>query len=107
MKKTQLYVLALAIAAVAFAAIVYKWKVLQFPLQPDAMVEVWTLQARIGYVPEQGANRITLQVPGDAPGWSVLDERFVARRHARLEARDGAAREVQWAIRNARTTLAR
>lgn len=102
MKKTQLYVLALAIAAVALAAIVYKWKVLQFPLQPDATVEVWTLQARIGYVPEQGANRITLQVPGDAPGWSVLDERFVARRHARLEARDGAAREVQWAIRNAR-----
>ena len=102
MKKTQLYVLALAIAAIALAAIVYKWKVLQFPLQPDATVEVWTLQARIGYVPEQGANRITLQVPGDAPGWSVLDERFVARRHARLEARDGAAREVQWAIRNAR-----
>jgi len=102
MKKTQLYVLALAIAAVALAAIVYKWKVLQFPLQPDATVEVWTLQARIGYVPEQGANRITLQVPGDAPGWSVLDERFVARRHAKLEARDGVAREVQWAIRHAR-----
>jgi hypothetical protein len=102
MKKTQLYVLALAIAAVALAAIVYKWKVLQFPLQPEATVEVWTLQARIGYVPEQGANRITLQIPGDAPGWSVLDERFVARRHAKLEARDGAAREVQWAIRNAR-----
>lgn len=102
MKKTQLYLLALAIAAVALAAIGYKWRVLQFPLQPGATVEVWTLQARIGYVPEQGANRVTLQIPGDAPGWSVLDERFVARRHAKLEAREGAAREVQWAIRNAR-----
>ena len=71
MKKTQLYLLALALAALALSAIVYKWQVLQFPLQAESKVEVWTLQARIGYVPEQGANRITLQVPGDAPGWSA------------------------------------
>ena len=101
MKKTQLYLLAAAIAAIALAAIVYKWHVLQFPLQPAATVEVWTLQARIGYEPKQGANRVTLQIPGDAPGWSVLDERFVARRYSRLEARVGAGREVQWAIRRA------
>jgi hypothetical protein len=101
MKKTQLYLLAAMIAAVALAAIVYKWHVLQFPLQPGATVEVWTLQARIGYEPGQGANRVTLQIPGDTPGWSVLDERFVARRYSRLEARSGASREVQWAIRRA------
>src|SRR5687768_13994772 len=101
MKKTQLYLLAAAIAAIALAAIAYKWHVLQFPLQPAATVEVWTLQARIGFEPKQGANRVTLQIPGDAPGWSVLDERFVARRYSRLEARAGAGREVQWAIRRA------
>ena len=101
MKKTQLYLLAAAIAAIALLAIAYKWRVLQFPLQPQATVEVWTLQARIGYQPKQGANRVTLQIPGDAPGWSVLDERFVARRYSKLEARAGAGREVQWAIRRA------
>jgi hypothetical protein len=101
MKKTQLYLLAAAIATVALIAIIYKWHVLQFPLQPAATVEVWTLQARIGFEPKQGANRVTLQIPGDAPGWSVLDERFVARRYSRLEARAGAGREVQWAIRRA------
>ena len=101
MKKTQLYLLAAAIAAIALAAIAYKWHVLQFPLQPAATVEVWTLQARIGYEPKQGANRVTLQLPGDVPGWSVLDERFVARRYSKLEARVGANREVQWAIRHA------
>ncbi len=102
MKKTQLYVLALAIAAIALAAIVYKWRVLQFPLQPEATVEVWTVQARTGFAPKQGANRVTLQLPHDTPGWSVLDERFVARRYSKLEARTPAGREVQWAIRNAR-----
>jgi hypothetical protein len=102
MKKTQLYLLALAVAALALAAIVYKWRVLQFPLQPQATAEVWTLQARIGFTPTQGANRVTLQLPGDTPGWSVLDERFVARRYSKLEARTPAGREVQWAIRHAR-----
>ena len=48
MKKTQLYLLAAAIAAIALVAIIYKWQVLQFPLHPAATVEVWTLQARIG-----------------------------------------------------------
>lgn len=101
MDKTRLYLLALVIAAVAVAAIGYKWRVLQFPLQPDAQVEVWTLQARIGYEPQRGANRVSLLVPGDTPGWSVLDERFVARGYSRLESRDAAGRELQWAIRRA------
>ena len=102
MKKTQLYLLALAIAAVALAAIVYKWQVLQFPLHADTKVEVWTLQARIGYVPEQGANRVSLLVPGDTPGWSVLDERFVARRHSRLEESGPEGRSIEWSTRHAR-----
>ena len=101
MKKTQLYLLAVVIAALALAAIVYKWQVLQFPLHPDTKVEVWTLQARIGYVPEQGANRVSLLVPGDTPGWSVLDERFVARRHSRLEDSSPEGREIEWSTRRA------
>ena len=101
MKKTQLYLLALALAALALSAIVYKWQVLQFPLQAESNVEVWTLQARIGYVPEQGANRVSLLVPGDTPGWSVLDERFVARRHSRLEESGPEGREIEWSTRRA------
>ena len=101
MKKTQLYLLALALAALALSAIVYKWQVLQFPLQAESTVEVWTLQARIGYVPEQGANRVSLLVPGDTPGWSVLDERFVARRHSRLEESGPEGREIEWSTRRA------
>ena len=101
MKKTQLYLLALVVAALALTAIIYKWQVLQFPLHADSQVEVWTLQARIGYVPEQGANRVTLLVPGDTPGWSVLDERFVARRHSRLEDNGPDGREIEWSTRRA------
>ena len=101
MKKTQLYLLAFAMAALAIAAIVYKWQVLQFPLQAESKVDVWTLQARVGYVPEQRANRVTLLVPGDTPGWSVLDERFVARRYSRLENGGPEGREIEWSTRRA------
>lgn len=101
MKKTHLYLLALMIAAVAIAAIVYKWQVLQFPLQPAADVEVWTLQARVEYQPRRGPNTVALQVPADTPGFAVIDEKFVARNYSRLEESRADGREVQWAIRRA------
>ena len=52
-------------------------------------------------MPEQGANRVSLLVPGDTPGWSVLDERFVARRHSRLEESGPEGREIEWSTRRA------
>jgi hypothetical protein len=101
MKKAHLYLLAAAIAAVALAAIFYKWQVLQFPLQPVSEVEVWTVQARVQYQPRRGANTVVLQVPHNPPGFAVLDERFVARNYSQLEETTREGREVQWAIRRA------
>ncbi len=106
MKKTHLYVLALVIAAVAVSAIVYKWKVLQFPFEPVSEVDVWTLQARVEYQPRRGNNTVTLQLPDTVPGFTILDEKFVARNYSRLEERNRDGREVQWAIRRATGTQA-
>jgi len=101
MSKRHLYFLAFAIFAVSTAAIVYKWKVLQFPLQPDQTVQVWTVQAHIEYRPQRPANALTLQLPFLTPGWIVLDERFVARGYSKIPEREAQGREVQWATRNA------
>ncbi len=101
MKKAHLYFLAAAIAAVGLAAIVYKWQVLQFPLQPVSEVEVWTLQARVEYPPRRGANTVVLQIPRQPPGFAILDEKFVARNYSQLEETTRHGREVQWAIRRA------
>ena len=78
MSKRHLYLLAFAIIAVAFAAMYYKWSVLKFPLQPDAQVQVWTVQAHVEYQPRKGANTVTLQLPSTAPGWQM--RRPLARR---------------------------
>lgn len=101
MSKRHLYLLAFAIFAVSTAAIVYKWQVLKFPLQPDQTVQVWTVQAHIEYRPQRRANVLTLQLPFLTPGWIVLDERFVARGYSKIPGRDAQGREMQWATRNA------
>lgn len=101
MSKRHLYLLAFAIFAVSTAAIVYKWQVLKFPLQPDQTVQVWTVQAHIEYRPQRRANALTLQLPFLTPGWIVLDERFVARGYSKIPEREAQGREVQWATRNA------
>ena len=101
MSKRHLYYLAFAIIALATAAIVYKWQVLEFPLQPDQTVQVWTVQAHVEYQPRRRANALTLQLPYLTPGWIVLDERFVARGYSKIPEREAQGREVQWATRNA------
>ena len=101
MKKTQLYLLAFLIAIAGISAIVYKWKVLNFPLQPAAEVEVWSVQARIEYQPRRGANKVTLALPTDPPGFTILDERFIARNYSLLQDVRRGVREAQWTIRRA------
>lgn len=101
MSKRHLYVLALAIIALALTAMYYKWSELNFPLQPDTKTQVWTVQAHVEYLPRKGANTVTLQLPQAPTGFTVLDERFVARNYSKLEETDEDGREVQWAIRRA------
>lgn len=101
MKKTHLYLLAFLLAAVGTAAILYKWQVLNFPLQPNREVEVWTLQSRIEYQPRRGANKVVLQLPAKPPGFAILDEKFIARGYSTLEEPHRDGREVQWSIRRA------
>src|SRR5690606_331234 len=101
MSKRHLYLLALAIIAAAFSAMYYKWKVLEFPLQPDTQVRVWTVQAHIEFQPRRAANAVTLQLPDETPGFTVLNERFVARNYSKNEIPHPQGREVQWANRRA------
>jgi hypothetical protein len=101
MKKTQLYLLATLIAFVGLAAIAYKWQVLKFPLTPDEEAEVWTVQARIEYQPKRGNNKVTLLLPQNPPGFTVLDERFLGKNYSLLEETVEGVRQAQWTIRRA------
>ena len=101
MKKAQLYLLAALIAIAGLSAIAYKWKVLNFPLQPATEVEVWSVQARVEFAPRRAANKVNLVLPTDPPGFTILDERFIARGYSLLEELRNGEREAQWTIRRA------
>jgi hypothetical protein len=106
MKKTQLYLLALILAAAGLAGFYYKWKVLRFPVAPQSESEVWEVQARVEFSARSGPNKVTLQIPHNPPGYSVIDENFVARNYGMNIERSRGAREVQWQIRRASGTQA-
>jgi hypothetical protein len=106
MKKSQLYLLALLIAAVGIGAFVYKWKVLGFPVLPVAETEVWEVQARVEFKARPGGNKVTLQVPENPPGYAVLNDNFVARGFKPTEQKGKGAREIIWQARRATGTQA-
>lgn len=101
MKKTQLYLLALIIAAIGLSAFYYKWQVLRFPIRASEQTELWEVQARVEFQASKGPNRITLQLPRDPPGYTVIDEKFVARNYGMNIESGRRTRAVQWQIRNA------
>lgn len=106
MKKTQLYLLALLIAALGLSAFAYKWKVLKFPVAPNEQTEIWEIQARVEFDPKKGPNKVTLQIPNNPPGYAVINENFLARDYGMSIEPGKGSRAVQWQIRRARGTQA-
>ncbi len=108
MKKTHLYLLAGVLILLGLAAFYYKWQVLKFPVSPVEQTVVWDIQARVEYRPKSGPNQVVLQLPRDPPGYSILDERFIARGYGMNveRGRSDASREVRWTIRRARGSQA-
>ncbi len=106
MKKTQLYLLALIVAAIGLGWAGYKWQVLKFPLKPDAEVQVWTIQARAEFRAGGGPNTVQLQLPGrgvnDIPDFLVLEERLISRSYGEQITKSRSGRQVNWSVRRAR-----
>ncbi len=106
MKKSQLYILAFILAAIGFGWAGYKYQVLKFPLEPDAEVQVWTIQARAEFNATGGPNQVELQLPGravsDQPGFVVLDERLISRSYGEQMTKSRGGRQVEWSVRRAR-----
>jgi hypothetical protein len=102
MKKTQLYLLALIIAAIGLSAFYYKWKVLNFPIRAAEQTALWEIQARVQFQARKGPNNVTLQIPRDPPGYTLIDEKFVARNYGMNIQPGKRTRAVQWQYRSAR-----
>ncbi len=101
MSKRHLYALAFFLTALGLSAFMYKAKVLGLPLQPEAQTPVWTVEARLSFMPGPGSIKVNFEIPNAPPGFSILEENFVSRGYGlTTQERDGS-RSAQWAIRHA------
>jgi hypothetical protein len=105
MKKSALYILALLIATIGLAGMIYKWRVLKFPLVPNQKAEVWTVEAKVLFKSAGGPNTVLFYVPGktvgDTPGFNIAEENLVSRGYSQDFTKDDG-RVSEWTMRDSR-----
>ncbi len=101
-RSTRVIVIALALLAIGLALIVYKSRVLGFPLLPDRQAQIWTVEAAVHFEAGAGPIKVKLYIPSLTPGFAMLDENFVSRGFGATPRYVSGGREVQWAKRRAR-----
>ncbi|MDW8478726.1 MAG: inactive transglutaminase family protein [Xanthomonadales bacterium] len=101
LRNLHLVLLAALLTLLGGGAIAYKASVLGLPLLPDEQAEVWTVQARVHFQPRRQANSVRLRIPRRTPGFTIIDERFIAPGYAMLAEEDEGGRSVRWTIRRA------
>lgn len=94
-------VLAIGLAALGLGIFFYKLLAMGFPIDVDAEVETWTVQARVSFDPRGQAVKIELQLPEHTPGFTILEENFVSRGFGLTTEDDADGRRAVWAIRQA------
>jgi hypothetical protein len=101
--RAHLWILALALTLAGLGTFYYKWKVSGFPVETNALAEVWTVEARVAFEkPRSGPVKAILRLPDNPPGFSLQDEQFISRGfRPTIKGGDGD-RRVTWAVRRTR-----
>lgn len=101
--KRVIHGLILAGVLVLIGLSLFAWKVnaFGFPVLPDEMSEVWTVQAQIPVTPGPGSLKVALKLPTRTPGFALSDEHFVSRGFGLSIDDDEWQRTANWAIRRA------
>ncbi len=102
MSHFQVPLLALFLVLAGGSLFLYKYRVLGFPVQPDAETRVWTVEAMVNLNAGPGPVKASLHIPGLTPGFAILDENFVSRGFGFNPRYVRGGREVEWHIRRAR-----
>lgn len=101
MSRYKVPLLALLLAAIGLGIFAYKVRFLGFPLQPDEVAQIWTVETRISFRAAPGPVKASLFIPGLTPGFAILDENFISRGFGFTTPYVSGGRQVQWAVRQA------
>lgn len=96
---SPLALLVLLLCAAAALIVYLKVTRLHMPLLPEQETGVWTVETRIDFDGRNGPAKVTLTLPGDAPGFTLVDENFVSRSFGLTLSEDAGLRQGIWTLR--------
>ena len=104
MNNFRIGVVGVVLAALGLGLCFYKVQKLGLPLTPDDDAAVWTIEARATFRGDGGPARVELAIPGQLPGFELLDEDFISANFGVTQESDSVGRRAMWTVRRARGT---
>ena len=104
MNNFRIGVVGVVLAALGLGLCFYKVQTLGLPLTPDDDAAVWTIEARATFRGDGGPARVELAIPGQLPGFELLDEDFISANFGVTQESDTVGRRAMWTVRRARGT---
>lgn len=104
MSNFRIMVVAAVLSALGLGLCMYKVNKLGLPLAPDDSATVWTVEARGTFRGDGGPARVELAIPGQLPGFELLDEDFISANFGVTQESDKVQRRALWTVRRARGT---
>ncbi len=102
MRKLHLYLLAFILCLAGLGLAYYKAAVIGLPLTTSEEAQVWNIEARISFrAKPDSAIKVTLPLPFNPAGYSILDEDFVSADYGLAIEQDNTGRVARWAKRRA------
>lgn len=102
MNKLHLYLLASGLAALGLAVFLYKALVLHFPLVPEAVSELWKVEAKITFTALNEPIKFSMYLPRHTAPYAIANEAFISQGYGLNTALEETNRQAVWSIRKAR-----
>jgi hypothetical protein len=101
MNARQVYLLCAALAVVSLGLFAYKHWALGFPLQPDAEVEAWDVEASVRFLSGGDPVKVSIFLPRKNDVYAVVEEHFVSGGFGLVTQAEDEQRIATWSQRAA------
>jgi hypothetical protein len=102
LNKLHVYLLALGLTVAGVGLFLYKALVLNFPLVPEVVSEIWRVEAKITFAALNEPIKVSLHLPRFTAPYAITDEAFISRGYGITTMADEVNRQAVWTIRKAR-----
>lgn len=102
MRNLHVRLLSLALILFASGLIFYKVTKLGLPLLPSEEIEVWSVEARLGFDPKDVPIKAQLTLPRSPEGYVIADENYVSGKYGLAVEDKEKNRIAEWAVRRAK-----